>query len=67
MTRAKGGFAREIAAWISGYVSAKRDTTIADRPALRGRIRELRDYCYEQKNYKVPVMKAVEELFGKKK
>src|SRR5262249_34680669 len=53
-----------IVAWISGYLGAKRDSTIVDPAALRNRVRELRRYCYQQKNFKTPVMKAIEELFG---
>jgi hypothetical protein len=58
---------RTVVAWISGYLGAKRDSTVIDPAALRSHVRELQRYCYQQKNFKVPVMKAIEELFGDKK
>lgn len=56
-----------IAAWLSGYYSAKRNNQLIDTQALQDNVGKLQNYCYEEKNFKVPVMKAVEELFGKKK
>jgi HdeA/HdeB family len=67
LTSARAGPPRTIIAWISGYLGAKRDSTVIDPRALRNQVRELQRYCYQQKNFKVPVMKAIEELFGDKK
>jgi hypothetical protein len=58
---------RTIVAWISGYLGAKRDSTLIDPAGLRSHVRELQRYCYQQRNFKVPVMKAIEELFSDKK
>ena len=55
-----------IAAWLSGYYNAKRNITLIDTQALQDHVSKLQNYCYQEKNFKVPVMKAVEELFGKK-
>ena len=55
-----------IAAWVSGYFNAKRNNTFIDTQALQDHVSKLQNYCYEERNFKVPVMKAVEELFGKK-
>jgi hypothetical protein len=59
---ARAASPRTIVAWINGYLSAKRDTTLIDPRALRNQARTLERYCYQQKNFKVPVMKAIEEL-----
>jgi acid stress chaperone HdeB len=56
-----------IAAWISGYYSAKQNNTVLDPQDMHEKIGKLENYCYEEKNFKVPVMKAVEDLFGKGK
>ena len=56
-----------IAAWLSGYYNAKRDNRLIDTQALQDNVSKLQNYCYEEKNFKVPVMKAIEEVFGKKK
>jgi hypothetical protein len=67
LTSARLASPRTIVAWISGYLGAKRDSTVIDPAGLRTHARELQRYCYQQKNFKVPVMKAIEELFGDKK
>ena len=55
-----------IAAWLSGYYNAKSNNKIIDTQALQDNVSKLQNYCSNEKNFKVPVMKAVEELFGKK-
>jgi acid stress chaperone HdeB len=56
-----------IAAWMSGYFSAKRDDHMIDPQALQDNVSKLQNYCYEEKNFKVTVMQAVEQLFGAKR
>ena len=56
-----------IAAWLSGYYNAKRNNRLIDTQALQDNVSKLQNYCYEEKHFKVPVMKAIEEVFGKKK
>ena len=56
-----------IAAWLSGYYNAKRDNRVIDPEDMQNGVSRLQHYCYEEKNFKTPVMKAVEELFDKKK
>jgi len=56
-----------IAAWMSGYFSAKRNQSILDPQALHANVTKLEHYCYDEKNFKVPVMKAVGQLFGSKR
>jgi acid stress chaperone HdeB len=66
LIRGRAAAPRTIVAWISGYMSAKRDTALIDPLSVRNHARELERYCYQQKNFKVPVMKAMEELAGQK-
>src|SRR3954471_24347886 len=54
-----------IAAWLSGYYNAKSNNSLIDMQALQDNVSKLQNYCYSEKNFQVPVMKAVEELFGK--
>lgn len=56
-----------IAAWLSGFYSAKRNQLVLDPQALHENVAKLERYCYDEKNFKVPVMKAVEQLFGSKR
>jgi len=53
-----------IAAWLSGYYNAKRGNQVIDLQAMHESVSKLEKYCYEEKNFKVPVMQAVEQLFG---
>jgi acid stress chaperone HdeB len=55
-----------IAAWLSGYYNAKQNNSIVDPQEIHERVDKLQNYCYDEKNFKVPVMKAIEELFGKR-
>ncbi len=56
---------RLIAAWLSGYYSAKRNTRVIDLQTLEENITKVSNYCNDEKNFKVPVMKAVEQVLGK--
>src|SRR5262245_427885 len=53
---------RLIAAWLGGYYSAKRNNRVIDLQTLE---ENMSNYCSEEKNFKVPVMKAVERVLGK--
>jgi acid stress chaperone HdeB len=55
---------RSIALWMSGYYSGKRDTSIVDAQALRTTADRLDRFCRQQKNFKLPVMQAIEQLRG---
>lgn len=54
-----------IAAWISGYYSARQNKTMIDVRDLDEKVNQLQNYCYVETNFKKPVMSVVEELFGK--
>jgi acid stress chaperone HdeB len=57
---------RLIAAWLSGYYNAKRNNRVIDLEALDENMSKVKNYCSDEKNFKVPVMKAVEQvLLGK--
>jgi len=54
-----------LAAWISGYYHAKRNNRIVDLQALEENMNKVQNYCYDEKNFKVPALKAVERVLGK--
>jgi len=45
---------RLMAAWFSGYYNAKRNNRVTN-------------FCSDEKNFKMPVMKAIEQVLGKSK
>ena len=54
-----------IAAWLSGYSHAKRENLIIDLESFEENVNKLNNYCYDEKNFKVPIMEAVERVLGK--
>ena len=56
---------RLIAAWLSGYYNAKRNNRVIDLQTLEENMSKVTNYCSDEKNFKVPVMKAVEQVLGK--
>ena len=49
-----------IANWLSGYYHAKRNNSIIDLESFENNVNKLNNYCYDEKNFKVPIMEAVE-------
>jgi acid stress chaperone HdeB len=56
-----------LAAWLSGYYNAKRNNVMVDLQTLEENATKVQNYCYDEKNFKVPVMKAVERVLGGRK
>jgi hypothetical protein len=54
-----------IAAWLSGYYHAKRNNWIIDLESFEDNVSKLTNYCYDEKNFKVPIVEAVETVLGK--
>ena len=53
-----------IAAWLSGYYNAQRNNLLIDTQAMEDNVTKVKNYCSDEKNFKVPIMKAVETLLG---
>ena len=53
------------AAWLSGYYNAKRNNRMIDLQTFEENMSKVSNYCSDEKNFKVPVMKAVEQVLGK--
>ena len=54
-----------IANWLSGYYHAKRNNWIVDSESFENNVNKLNNYCYDEKNFKVPITEAVERVLGK--
>ena len=55
---------RLIGAWLSGFYNGKRDNRNLDMQNYEENLSKLERFCYEEKNFKMPVMQAVEQIFG---
>ena len=53
-----------IAAWLSGYHHAKRNNWIIALESFEDNVNKLTNYCYDEKNFKVPIMEAIETVLG---
>jgi len=51
-------------AWLSGFYHGKRDSRIIDLQDFKENLSKLEFFCQEEKNFKLPVMQAVEQLLG---
>jgi acid stress chaperone HdeB len=58
---------RIVAAWLSGFYNGKRDNRVIDLQSFEANLSKLENFCYEEKNYKLPVMQAVEQVIGRGK
>ena len=55
---------RTIAAWLSGFYSGKRDSHLIDSQTFEANLSRLEQFCYEEKNFKIQVMDAIEKSIG---
>ena len=60
----KVGTPRVTAAWLSGFYHGKRDNRIIDPQEFEENLSKLEHFCYQEKNFKLPVMQAIEQVFG---
>ena len=55
---------RLIAAWLSGYYSAKRNNRVLDLQTFEQNMSKVTNFCSDEKNFKVPVMKGCRTGIG---
>jgi hypothetical protein len=52
---------------VQRLLHAKRNNQVIDLQALDEDVSKVKNYCSDEKNFKVSVMKAVEQVLGKNK
>ena len=60
----KIGEPRIVAAWLSGFYNGKSNNAVIDNQNFEANLTKLVDFCYDEKNFKVSVMQAVERAIG---
>jgi acid stress chaperone HdeB len=60
----KIGNIRTIAAWLSGFYNGKQDNRILDKQSFEANLNKLESFCYQEKNFTMPVMQAIEQAIG---
>ena len=56
---------RTVATWLSGYYAGKQGNPVIDPNALEEKSVKLERFCQQEPNFKLPVMRAVEQVLGK--
>ena len=63
----KVGEPRIVAAWLSGFYNGKRDNAVIDKQNFQANLNKLERFCFDNKNFSVPVMQAIERAIGSAK
>ena len=63
----KIGATRPVGLWLSGFYNGLRNNTSFDLKAFEANLSKVEQFCYEEKNFTVPVMQAIERIFGQAK
>ena len=56
----KVGNPRTVAAWLSGFYHGQKGATTVDMAAFDKNVDQLQNFCYDEKNFNVRVMDAIE-------
>jgi hypothetical protein len=54
-----------IANWLSGYYHAKHNNEIIGVESFENNVNKLTNYCYDEENFKVPIIEAIERVLRK--
>ena len=60
----KIGNTRTVAAWLSGFYHGKKGNELIDLESFEANLSKLENFCYDEKNFKLPVMQAIEKVIG---
>ena len=63
----KVGEPRTVGAWLSGFYNGKHDLQVVDFQAFQGNLSKLQTFCYDEKNFSIPVVVAIEQILGSAK
>ena len=58
----KLGPPRTLAAWFSGFYNGAKNRRTLDTQAFEANLSKLEKFCYDEKNFKIPVMRAIERV-----
>jgi len=56
---------RIVGAWLNGFYHGKNNKVLIDMRAFRTNLNKVQKFCYDRKNFDVPVMEAFEQVLGK--
>jgi len=62
----KVGNPRTVGAWLSGFYNGKRNNAVVDKDNFEASLSKLENFCYDEKNFSLPVMQAIERTTSAK-
>src|SRR5215471_1698697 len=60
----KVGPTRSVGLWLSGFYNGRSDNKNFDLQSFEANLSKLQRFCYNEKNFAVPVMQAIERIAG---
>jgi acid stress chaperone HdeB len=60
----KIGNTRTVAAWLSGFYNGRRNNQIIDEQSFEANLNKVETFCYQEKNFTLPVLQAIEQAIG---
>ena len=58
---------RLLAAWFSGFYNGKMGKSLLDMQNFEANLNKVQNFCYDEKNFKIPVMQAIDIVLGAQK
>jgi acid stress chaperone HdeB len=58
----KVGATRTVAAWLSGFYNGRQNNQVVDTQAFETSLSKLEQFCYQEKNFNMPVLQAIESI-----
>jgi hypothetical protein len=63
----KVGAPRVVAAWLSSFYNGQRNNSVIDRKNFQTNLNKLEKFCYDEKNFSLPVMQLIDRAIGSAK
>jgi acid stress chaperone HdeB len=60
----KVGSPRTMAAWFSGFYNGGQNNVMINTQNFQANLNKVERFCYQEKNFDVLVMKAIEQVIG---
>ena len=58
----KVGEPRQVAVWLSGFYYGQKNITVVDQQSFENNFSKLQTFCYDNKNFDMLIMQAIERI-----
>ena len=58
------GNPRTLAVWLSGFYHGKNHVQTFEPLAFEQHVSKMQNYCYQEQNFKVPLIEAIDRVLG---